>query len=168
MSAEVRRSMRPNGYSLVELLAVLAILGVLAAMAMPLAQISAERSREAELKRALWEIRDALDAWHEAQLAGAIAPPPGANPNGPAYPPTLHALTLLQPDLRPAHRGESLRFLRRVPADPFADPTLDPEQGWGLRSYASEATKPAPGTEVYDVHSRAPGLALNGVPLSQW
>jgi general secretion pathway protein G len=160
--------MRQNGYSLVELLAVLAILGVLAAMVMPVAQMSAERSREHELKRALWEIRDALDAYHDARLSGAIAPPVGADPAGPAYPPNLHALTLLQPDLRPTHHGEVLRFLRRVPADPFADPAADPEQSWGLRSYASEASKPLPGPEVYDVHSLAPGTALNGVPLSQW
>ena len=160
--------MRPNGFSLVELLAVLAILGVLAAMALPLAQLNAERTRETELKRALWEIRDALDAYHEARMSGAIAPPPGADATSPAYPPDLHALTLLQPDQRANHQGESLRFLRRVPADPFADPGVDAEKTWGLRSYASEADKPRADAEVYDVHSLAPGLALNGVPLSQW
>jgi general secretion pathway protein G len=160
--------MRRNGYSLVELLAVLAILGVLAALAMPMAQMSAERSRETELKRALWEIRDALDAYHDARLSGAIGPPAGADASAPAYPPSLHALTLLQPDLRATHQGETLRFLRRVPADPFADPTLDAEQTWGLRGFQSEADKPVAGPEVYDIYSRATGTALNGVPLSQW
>ncbi len=160
--------MRSNGYSLVELLAVLAILGVLAAMAMPMAQMSAERARESELKRALWEIRDALDAYHAARLAGAIGPSPGVDPSGPAYPATLHELTLLQPDLRADHRTESLRFLRQVPRDPFADPALDAEQTWSARSYMSEASKPVAGPDVYDVHSRAPGLALDGTLLSQW
>lgn len=160
--------MRSNGFSLVELLVVLAILGVLAAMAMPLAQMSAERSRETELRRALWEIRDGLDAYHEARLSGAIAAPTGADASSPAYPPTLHELTLLQPDLRAKHQGEYLRFLRRVPADPFADPTLKPEQTWGLRSFLSEADKPVAGADVYDVYSKSTGTALNGVPLSQW
>lgn len=160
--------MRTNGFSLVELLAVLAILGVLAAIAMPLAQVNAERTRETELKRALWEIRDAIDAYHQASLSGALAPPPGADATSPAYPPNLHALTLLQPDQRANHQGQFLRFLRRVPADPFADPTVEPEQTWGLRSYMSEADKPRAGADVYDVHSLATGTALNGVPLSQW
>ena len=160
--------MRPNGYSLVELLAVLAILGVLVTMAMPLAEMSAERAREQELKRALWEIRDALDAYHEARLLGAIPAVASADPTGPAYPPDLHALTQLQPDLRVTHHGEFLRFLRRVPRDPFADPAVESEQSWGLRGYLSEANKPLPGAEVYDVYSRSPGTALNGVPLSQW
>lgn len=160
--------MRSNGFSLVELLVVLAVLGVLASVAMPLAQLSAERSRENELKRALWEIRDALDAYHDARISGAIAPAPDADAAGPAYPPNLHVLTLLQPDLRPTHHGEYLRFLRQVPRDPFADPALAPEQNWGLRGFLSEAGKPVPGSEVYDVYSRASGTALNGVSLSQW
>jgi general secretion pathway protein G len=157
-----------NGYSLVELLAVLAILGVLVAMAMPMAEMSAERSREQELKRALWEIRDALDAYHDARLSGAIVAPAGADSTAPAYPPTLQALTTLQSDLRPTHHGEVLRFLRRVPRDPFADSTIPPEQSWGLRGYMSEADKPMPGPEVYDVYSLSNGTALNGVPLAQW
>jgi len=156
------------GYSLVELLAVLAILGVLVAMSMPMAQMAAERSREQELKRALWEIRDALDAYHEARLSGAIAAPAGVDQTAPAYPPDLQTLTLLQPDLRPPHRGESLRFLRRVPRDPFADAALPEEQTWGLRGYMSNADKPEPGPEVYDIHSLDQGTALNGVPLAQW
>ena len=124
---------RALGYSLVELLAVLAILGVLVSMSMPLAQRVAERAREQELRRALWEMRDALDAYHDARVSGAIAPPAGADATSPAYPPDLHALVLPQPDLRAAHRGEVLRFLRRVPRDPFADPALAAENSWGLR-----------------------------------
>jgi general secretion pathway protein G len=161
-------SMRPRGYTLIELLAVLAVLGVLAAMAMPLAQVAVERSRERELKRALWEIRDAIDAYHQARVAGTIAADSGADASAAAYPPTLASLTLAHADLRAEHHGESLRFLRNIPRDPFADSATAPDQTWALRSFLSEASQPVAGADVYDVHSRSTASALDGSALSTW
>ena len=158
--------MRSQGYTLIELLVVLAILAVLAAMTMPLAQMAAERQKEVELKRALWQIRDAIDAYRTARLAGAMGPPPQLTES--PYPPSLDKLTELVLDARPDHRGESLRFLRRVPRDPFADPQTSASATWGQRSFDSEAAQPRAGSDVYDVYSKAPGNALNGVPLNQW
>ena len=159
--------MRVRGYTLIELLVVLAILGLLATMVLPLAQMTVERQQEAELKRSLWTIRDALDAYKAARVAGALG---AVDPSdtSPPYPPTLKSLTVLVPDARPTHRGEMLRFLRRVPRDPFADPALADDATWGLRSYESEADHPHAGTNVYDVYSLSTGTGLNGVPLSQW
>jgi general secretion pathway protein G len=153
-----------RGYTLIELLIVLAVLAMLASMAMPLAQMTVQREKERELKRALWEIRDAIDAYHRACESGAVAIPSG----GPTYPPSLLALTIPIPDARPDRHGQVLRFLRRVPRDPFADPLLPADRSWGLRSYLSEADNPQPGADVYDVHSRSEGLGMNGVPLKQW
>ena len=154
----------PRGYTLVELLVVLAVLGLLAAMAMPLAEMTVQREKERELKRALWEIRDAIDAYQRARAAGAIVGEPGRSP----YPPDLLTLTHPLPDARAERRGEVLRFLRRVPRDPFADPALLPEASWGLRSYLSDAGHPQPGGDVYDVYSRSARAGLNGVPLKDW
>ncbi len=153
-----------SGYTLIELLVVLGVLALLATMAMPLAEVTMQRERERELKRALWEIRDAIDAYHRAREAGAFA---GA-PEGPGYPADLLALTQPVVDARPERRGEVLRLLRRVPRDPFADPSLAPERSWGLRSYQSEADQPQAGSDVYDVYSRSEATGLNGVPLKQW
>jgi general secretion pathway protein G len=157
-------SRAPHGYTLVELLIVLAVLGILASMAMPLAELTVQREKERELKRALWEIRDAIDAYRRARETGAIAAPSGMS----NFPPDLATLTLAWPDGRTERRGEVLRFLRRVPRDPFAPPDVPDEKTWGLRSYLSEASQPQPGLDVYDVHSRSDRKALNGTALSQW
>ncbi len=153
-----------KGYTLVELLVVLALLGLLAGLAMPLAEMTVQRERERELRRALWEIRDAIDSYRLAREQGAIV----VASKGPPFPANLNELARAHEDQRAGHQGELLRFLRKVPRDPFADPQLPAEQTWGLRGYASEADKPRPGEEVYDVYSRASGVGLNGVPLSQW
>jgi general secretion pathway protein G len=151
-----------RGYTLIELLIVLAILGLLATMAMPLAEMTAQREKERELKHALWEIRDAIDAYKRAGDTGAIA----RGPSDSGYPPSLQALVQGVPDARAG--GGRLVFLRRIPRDPFADPALPADQTWRLRSYASEASDPQPGADVYDVISSSDAPGLNGVPLKQW
>lgn len=155
---------RQRGYTLVELLVVLAVLALLAGMAMPLAEVTVQRERERELKRDLWEIRDAIDAYARARTLGAIPGSPAESP----YPPSLNALVVATPDARADHAGEVLRFLREIPRDPFADPSSLPSRSWGLRSYSSDADKPRPGSDVYDVHSLSDGIGLNGVPLKDW
>jgi general secretion pathway protein G len=166
MSRPARRL--PNGYTLVELLIVLGVLGLLASMAMPLAEVTVQRAKERELQRALWEIRDAIDAYRRAREQGAILVA-GANSWGAGlYPPSLASLTQAWPDARADRRGEPLRFLRRVPRDPFADASVPAERSWALRSYTSDAERPQPGSEVYDVQSASDRVGLNGIPLKRW
>lgn len=153
-----------RGYTLIELLIVLAILGLLASMAMPLAEITQQREQERELKRSLWIIRDAIDAYKQARESGAIP----ATTHASLYPPSLQALAEIYADARADHQGESLRFIRSVPRDPFADPAVAAERTWGLRSFESEAERPRVGADVYDVYSQSPRVGLNGVPLKAW
>jgi general secretion pathway protein G len=153
---------RKHGYTIIELLVVMAVLGVLAMAAMPLAELSARRSKERELKLALRELRQAIDAYKSAYDSGHIAKT--ANASG--YPPSLHALVEGIPDAR--LDGQTLYFLRRVPADPFAVIATNPEKSWGLRSYSSPPQEPRPGEDVYDVHSLSEETGINGIPYREW
>lgn len=160
--------MRQPGYTLIELLVVLAVLGVMASVALPMAEMTVQREKEHELKRALWEIRDAIDAYRKVREQATGAAGTEAAIGAAAYPPNLKALVQPVGNSRAGRQAAGVRFLRRVPRDPFADPSLPAEQTWGLRSYDSEADNPQPGDDVFDVYSRSAALGLNGVPLRQW
>lgn len=153
----------PRGFSLVELLAVMAILGVLAAAAYPLTELVRQREQERELKQALWEIRTAIDAYKRARDDNRIA---RVGPDS-GYPPSLRALVEGVPSAS-VGGSATVYLLRRVPRDPFARPELPAEESWGLRSYESPPDRPRAGADVYDVYSTSTRVGLNGVPLRQW
>lgn len=151
------------GYTVVELLIVLAILGFLSLAVFPMAEITYQREREKELRKALWEIRDAIDAYKRASDQGLVVRSAGQS----GYPPNLQALVEgLGPSV--SDGTPRMKFLRRVPRDPFAPAEIPAHQTWGLRSYASPAERPQPGEDVYDVFSRSESIGLNGIPLKEW
>ena len=66
--------MSARGYTFIELLVVTTILLILASAVMPLAQVTSQRQREAELHRSLREVRTAIDKFKDAVDKGMIAP----------------------------------------------------------------------------------------------
>jgi general secretion pathway protein G len=158
-----RRRYRATGFSLIELLVVIAIMGVLASVGLPLAELSRQRTKEEDLRRSLREIRTALDAYKQLVDVGSIQ----RAADGSGYPPSLEILASGVDDARSPQRTK-LYLLRKLPRDPFASVESSSAETWALRSYASPPDAPAPGKDVFDVHSMAAGVGLNGVPYSQW
>ena len=154
---------RMGGFSLIEVVLTLALLGLLASMAAPLTETVVRRGKEQQLREALYQIRDAIDAYKRAFDAGYIE----KSLNATGYPPNLQVLVEGVRDVRSA-KGAKFHFLRRIPHDPLS-PVKDEDQGgWGLRAYDSSADHPREGEDVFDVYSRAPGKGLNGIAYGQW
>jgi general secretion pathway protein G len=146
-----------KGFTLVELLVVVMIVALLASIAAPLAELSWQRGKEQELRSALRQIREAIDAYKRASDENRIERKAEAS----GYPPTLAVLVEgVEDKSRP--EKPKIFFLRRVPRDPMTG------EDWGLRSYASTASEPRPGKDVYDVYSRSEEVGLNKVPYREW
>jgi general secretion pathway protein G len=156
--------MRMRGFTLVELVITVAIVGLLATAAFPLAEMAARRTKEQDLRLALREIRGALDAYKSAYDQGRISQEVGQT----GYPPDLDTLVNGVEDAK-SPESAAIYFLRRLPRDPFyPDATAAPASTWGLRSYESPPEDPQPGEDVFDIHSLSPGVGLNGVPYRDW
>lgn len=152
------------GFSLVELIVVVAIVGVLASIGLPLAELAQKRNKEEELRYALRQIRDALDAYKAAGDQGHFTRTQGDS----GYPPDLSSLVNGIADAQ-SPKGGKLYFLRNLPSDPFAQGTSSQaEDTWATRSYNSPPDAPEPGKDVYDIHSKSKEVGLNGVPYNRW
>ena len=132
------------GFTLLELIVVIAIIGILATIAMPAMRDMPRRANEAVLKTNLRTMRDVIDQFYGDKGH---------------YPPTLDTLV---------EKG----YLRKLPTDPMTKKSdtwltvieeIDPEQP-ASSSDTGEDQQPG----IIDVHSGAEGLALDGTPYKEW
>ena len=156
---------RPSlGFTLIELVITVAIVGLLATAAMPLAKLATQRSKESDLRTSLRDIRNGIDAYKLASDLRQIEVPLGAS----GYPPTLQTL-VDGVEQSSSEAKVKIYFMRRIPRNPlFPDATVAAADTWGLRSYASPPDAPQPGDDVYDVYALTNDKGINGVPYREW
>ena len=155
---------RARGFTLVELVITVAIVAVLASALLPLHELTQQRAKEQDLRRALREIRAALDAYKQASDEGRVLKRVGES----GFPRRLEDLAEGVEDQKSARR-ERIYFLRRIPRDPLAaDPAQAPAETWGRRAYSSPPEDPRDGEDVFDVYSLHAGKGINGRPYREW
>ncbi len=146
------------GVTLIEIVVAVAILGILAAVAMPLAQTTATRSRELELRRNLRNIRESIDLFkleydkarnNVKEARQDFRKLVSVDRTG--YPLTLEEMV-------------GLKILRRVPRDP-----MNPNGKWVARSFSDNPESSlSDAKDVYDVRSASKAVALDGTKYDTW
>jgi general secretion pathway protein G len=125
-------------------------------MALPLAQVTIKREKEKQLRRALWEMRDAIDRYELAAERGAFQ----TKVDSQGYPPDLETLVKGVE----AQGGKKMRFLRSIPIDPMTKSTE-----WGLRSMQDDPDSESwGGQNVFDVYTKSQGEGLDGTKYKDW
>ncbi len=145
-----------RGVTLLEMIVVITILLILMGAAVPVVKVSVRREREVELRRALWEMRTAIDRYKDAADKNAFQVKLGTE----GYPPDLDTLV----NGVEIAGGKKLRFLRHIPMDPMTG-----NKDWGLRSMQDDPDSESwGGQNVFDVYTKSTGTGLSGTKYKDW
>jgi general secretion pathway protein G len=137
----------------------LAVLLILTSVAVPTARFAIKRQKELELRRALRDMRTAIDQYKKYCDTGLI---PKEGVDSECYPTDLDVLA--EGVEKVGTVGQKVKFLRRIPFDPFTK-----TQEWGKRSYQDDADSSSWGQQnVYDVYTEFDGTALDGTKYKDW
>jgi general secretion pathway protein G len=135
----MRRGNETHGFTLVELLVVLAILGILVAIAVPQLQQAPIRAKEAALREDLFTFRTCLDQYYADKGH---------------YPDTLQALV-------------TDKYIRKIPVDPFTKSADTWEVVMEEPDSSETASQEAPG--IVDVKSGSKAVSLlDKTPYNTW
>ena len=150
-----------RGFTYLELVIATFILAILASAIVPVAEVTAKRAKEVELRRDLRIMRDAIDNFKQAVDLGLIG---GSDVElgSEGYPKELEML--VDGVSQVGAIDKKLKFLRRIPIDPMTHSTE-----WGLRSYQDEPDSTIwGGQNVYDVYTTSSETALDGTKYGDW
>ena len=151
--------MNRRGFTLLEIMISMVLLGVLAAAVVPTTKKVVKRRNEVELRRALMEVREAIDRFKRAADEGLIVV---TDVEQLGYPNDLDEMIAGAPLKEDPSRR--MRFLRRIPVDPMTG-----EAAWGLLSVQDDPESKSWGRQnLFDIYSLSDGIALDGTEYGQW
>ena len=157
----------------------------MASAILPVAAVSRKREKEIDLRRALRDMRSALDIYHDLcrQPAGGGGPTQGQTQGGQVAMIAIKVeddpdrtcwpkeLDLLVDGVETNVPRYKLRFLRNIPRDPFnlRDDEND-DHGWNLLSSTDnpEGSVGWNRQNVFDVRSASESQALDGSYYKDW
>lgn len=155
-----KRMLRRPGFTIIELIIVIAIISTLAVVAIPMVETSVKREREIVLRRSLREIRTALDDFHDFVIKNKIQ----HDEETYGYPEDLEILIKGLEYRDKQNKAKIRRFLRKIPVDPMTG-----SAEWGLRSYQDKRNSSHWGGEnIWDIYSKSEKRALNGTYYKEW
>ena len=143
-----QRNRQQSGFTLIELIVVVTIIGILAAVAVSNVKWAQTKAREAALRHDLFEMRKSLDDYYADKQK---------------YPESLQTL-------------QQEHYLRNIPKDPITGKadweevqnTPDPSDPNATPTDPSAQNDNAAAPGIYDVHSQAPGKGLDGTLYKTW
>jgi general secretion pathway protein G len=127
-----------KGFTLIEIIIVLALIGILVSMVIPIYRNSVIRAREAVLKENLFQIRDAISKYYYDKQK---------------YPSAMEDLV-------------TYKYLSKIPIDPIVNSNeweLVHFEPVDMEDFDPEITE-----GIIDVKSRSEGMALDGTLFADW
>lgn len=152
------RNLATSGFTVAELITVMAIIGILASVALPVARFSMRRQKEIELHIRLRKITDAIDRYHELMTIP---------PNVPIRPAQMQALGSegYPKDLDELLKGVKMsdgKTIRLIRERDLVDPITNNKEWITLSTTDDPDTTSSDGNNVFEVHSTSTALSLDG------
>jgi general secretion pathway protein G len=162
--------MNQKGFTLLELIITILVLTIFTGAVIPVAKNTIKRQKEIELRRALRELRTALDRYRQIADTGLVKSTDitpsdqcmGGQIGTGCYPKKLEDLV----EGVPLSRGvdKKIKLLRKVPIDPMTG-----KAEWGKRSFSDDPeSRGWGGLNIFDVYSMSDGTALDGSKYRDW